>query len=1249
MKSRRSMKTNVFSTLFFCAAIAMMCSASFLCAQTVNVEDAMQKAMEFHQRRAAKQRGQTTYTEVIQPQLAYTAKEQEHPLYYVFNYAEGGFAIIGGDEATADILGYSDAGRFCYDSIPDGMQYMLLCCQELVTGNINQQQAAGRKASPKYQAASSKTSIAPLLNTRWDQHAPYNNLIPYGFPTGCVATATAQIMKHYNSPVTGKESRSYTRTYSWSTPTTVTFEADFANTTYDWDNMLDRYDSNATEAQKLAVATLMYHVGVAVDMDYNYGGSAAYSSMVGNLKSFFGYSPNAKYCEHMDYWQQWEDLLYKDLSAGHPVYYSGHDGSTGHAFVCDGYDAENGLYHFNWGWGGRYDCYLSVSGNTNFGAGGHSFSQGQAIWFNLVPKDLDPTVVEVTEITLNKTEVEVVAGDHTTLNVDQWPLNANKTWPYSESSNPDVASVNGWGTLNDYHLYIRAFSPGKTTITIWPSNEKGDIYATCEVTVTEIGSVTIGSEQSTTNILPFATNQQYSTTQTLYTSQEIGQSGFICSIGYKALSTAEQEDEFEIWMGATSATSLDADDCVIDESKMQKVFTGKKTVGKSTGWERFSFRTPYFYNKKDNLLIVVAKKSSLAQPYQHAQTATSGIRCLRRSGSESAMASITNNTNGYIESSYRPDIRLWINENTALMLGYNVYYNFKDDGTFRIFGSGPADENVYLSTRPWLLYHDQFRSLVVDEGVTTLPGYLAYPIGTLESISLPSTLESYPMSTFQSIQHVKEIKVAPENPRYSDGDGLNVLIDKQESRMMLSSIYNSVIPDNVKSLGINCFRNNLSSEILLPNRITDIGSYCFEGSAIREITIPEGVSYLYNSFHNCRELRNVYIKGTNIGYIEYNPFMGCPMLEYISMPDQKKYFYCIDNGQIISTNYTKTPSIIVSTQSTVIPTEVLDIGSNAFAEQVSLKEISLHEGFSTIASNAFVDATSLRRVKLPNSLTRIQYSVFENTPLTTLYVGQTPAKLITYNWAGETLTPFSNIASNYEDRVLYVPKGCKAAYQAVELWTTFARIEEYADPSQITTASTLLYSTEVTAARSEQIEVLIDLKSDGSITGISCHVTLPDGIVPLFDADGEPQVTLNAERCTNHTVTASWCKGKLELTITSPTGQPFKGQEGVLCTIGYQVASDAQAGRQIVELTDVSLTGAGSQLNYVSDIVIEPFQMGDVNHDGSLTSQDAVGIGTILLEGDTQGLMLHRADVNRDSKISLSDITGLVKKGIMGN
>ena len=55
----------------------------------------------------------------------------------------------------------------------------------------------------------------------------------------------------------------------------------------------------------------------------------------------------------------WENMIYSDLKAGHPVYYDGVNGSnTGaHAFVVDGYSSD-GFFHLNWGWGGMSNGYF---------------------------------------------------------------------------------------------------------------------------------------------------------------------------------------------------------------------------------------------------------------------------------------------------------------------------------------------------------------------------------------------------------------------------------------------------------------------------------------------------------------------------------------------------------------------------------------------------------------------------------------------------------------------------------------------------------------------------------------------------------------------------------------------------------------------------------------------------------------------------------------------------------------------------
>ena len=77
--------------------------------------------------------------------------------------------------------------------------------------------------------------------------------------------------------------------------------------------------------------------------------------------SYFGYQNTVqdrhRICYSID---GWEDLIYSELVNGRPVLYGGSREDDGHAFVCDGYDG-NGLFHINWGFGGIFDAYFSLS------------------------------------------------------------------------------------------------------------------------------------------------------------------------------------------------------------------------------------------------------------------------------------------------------------------------------------------------------------------------------------------------------------------------------------------------------------------------------------------------------------------------------------------------------------------------------------------------------------------------------------------------------------------------------------------------------------------------------------------------------------------------------------------------------------------------------------------------------------------------------------------------------------------------
>ena len=291
--------------------------------------------------------------------------------YYVFNRADGnGFVIVAGDDTAPPILGYATQGSFSYDNMPPNLRTWMQLNERYVQAVA----ARGGKA-PATKGNGSTTSLlhsittkfSPLLgDIHWGQGTPYNDQCPIYTGTdgtthyyvGCVATAATQIMRYHQYPDQGNGTKTITVNGQQ-------YTADFGATTYDWAHMLPSYDDvDATVQERNAVATLAAHFGIAVDMEYMPAGSGAHSMMVPQaLRDYFCYD-SAVTMRKRDYYSsdEWLRLILDELDAGRPVYYaaSSEVGSSGHAFVCDGYDSE-GFVHINWGWYGQSDGYFLVN------------------------------------------------------------------------------------------------------------------------------------------------------------------------------------------------------------------------------------------------------------------------------------------------------------------------------------------------------------------------------------------------------------------------------------------------------------------------------------------------------------------------------------------------------------------------------------------------------------------------------------------------------------------------------------------------------------------------------------------------------------------------------------------------------------------------------------------------------------------------------------------------------------------------
>ena len=328
-----------------------------------------------------------------------SSQANEQPAYYIFtNPNDKKFVIISGESKLNELVGYGDKMT---ENPNDQPPYFKLFLKEYerVVKEIRSKATATNPQRPI------KRKVEPLLTCKWSQYDPFNKYTPLSngqhTPTGCVATATAQVMFYNKWP------KNRPQDYIASTGDDAKKSA-----TYWWDEMKNTTNEMRTEQSRQAVGVLMYDIGKAVHMRYYIKGSDSNLQRACNaLRDKFDYTVrylDKNFLPANDFLNE----VMQEISDGYPVLVVGGP----HAFVYDGYD-EQGLIHTNWGWGGENDGYfdinivtLNVSGFAlNSGTFWDDISvvfahpnDGKAIPFKDIERGLDARTT--TSLTIDKTE-----------------------------------------------------------------------------------------------------------------------------------------------------------------------------------------------------------------------------------------------------------------------------------------------------------------------------------------------------------------------------------------------------------------------------------------------------------------------------------------------------------------------------------------------------------------------------------------------------------------------------------------------------------------------------------------------------------------------------------------------------------------------------------------------------------------------------------------------------------------------------
>ncbi len=270
-------------------------------------------------------------------------------------------------------------------------------------------------------------------------------------------------------------------------------------------------------------------------------------------------------------------------------------------------------------------------------------------------------------------------------------------------------------------------------------------------------------------------------------------------------------------------------------------------------------------------------------------------------------------------------------------------------------------------------------NVTIPEGVTTIKANAFYGCSGLTNVTIPSSVTNIYYYAFSGCSGLTSIKVNSGNTVYDSRNNCNAIIHKYSN-----------------TLNVGC------KNTVIPNTVTSIGESAFSGcSGLTSVTIPEGVTSIGDyAFSRCTGLTSVTIPSSLTSIGNY-AFQYCSGLASVT----------INSNAILSRNYNLVNSI-----------------ENIFGIQV--KNYIIGEGVTSIGYGAFYDCDGLTSVTIPSSVTSIGDFAFSDcSSLTSVTVGmETP------------LTITENTFSNRANATLYVPAGCKAAYQAANYWKEFKEI-----------------------------------------------------------------------------------------------------------------------------------------------------------------------------------------------------------------
>ena len=236
--------------------------------------------------------------------------------------------------------------------------------------------------------------------------------------------------------------------------------------------------------------------------------------------------------------------------------------------------------------------------------------------------------------------------------------------------------------------------------------------------------------------------------------------------------------------------------------------------------------------------------------------------------------------------------------------------------------------------------------------------------------------------------------------------------------------------------------------------------------------------------------------------------------------------------------------------------------------------------------------------------------------------------------------------------ILYVPAGCKSAYESADYWKDFKEIVEMGpesiEPTDISTLSDAIYANAATGLKGGDCTLTVCLKNEQATSAYSFDLKLPEGVALAKDGDDEYIYTLST-RHNGHAPSLNYneATGVYSFAVLSLSSKEIKNNDGAIWTLKLNVAEDMEIGDYAIKIQNAkySLTSGSAKVTMpevTSILTIEDYKKGDVNGDGDVDIADAVCIVNHVVGKPTPTFITAAVDVNNDGDIDIADAVRIV-------